>query len=109
EVSVLPLNIPNAGQCPQVPSGTVVESMCVVDGDGVHGRDAATAPLMLGECFRRVVASQELTVDAALSGDPGMVLQALATDPFTGRLDHHALIALRDDILASTRPWLPQF
>ncbi len=106
---MLPLNIPNAGQCPQLPDDVVVESMCIVDADGIRGRDRACAPAALGEWLRRVSASQELTVDAALSGEPDLVLHALATDPNAGRLDHQALIALRDDILASTSQWLPQF
>ena len=29
-----PLNIPNAGQCPDLPTGVVVESICIADGDG---------------------------------------------------------------------------
>ena len=37
----LPLNRPNAGQCPDLPADAVVESMCVVDGDGIRGRDVA--------------------------------------------------------------------
>ena len=36
----LPLNLPNAGQCPDLPADAVVESICVVDGDGMRGRDA---------------------------------------------------------------------
>ena len=39
----LPVNIPNAGQVPDVPADAVVESICVVDGDGIRGRDVAPA------------------------------------------------------------------
>jgi alpha-galactosidase/6-phospho-beta-glucosidase family protein len=109
ESCVLPLNIPNAGQCPQLPDRAVVESMCVVDRDGIRGRDRALAPSTLAKFAARVAASQELTVEAALSGDPELVLEALRTDPFSSRLDHHALNAVRDDILTSTRPWLAVF
>ncbi len=35
-----PLNLPNTGQCPDLPEGPVVESMVTADGDGLHGRDA---------------------------------------------------------------------
>ncbi|MGH8979153.1 MAG: hypothetical protein ACRDV7_13830, partial [Acidimicrobiia bacterium] len=44
-----PLNLPNAGQCPDVPDGPVVEAMVSTDGDRLHGRDAATAPPVLAE------------------------------------------------------------
>src|SRR5690242_17109926 len=35
----LPLNVPNAGQCPDLPPGVVVESVCTVDSTGIRGRD----------------------------------------------------------------------
>ena len=62
----LPVNIPNAGQCPDVPLASVVESICVVDGDGVRGRDQAALPAPYAELVRRHAANQELTVRAAL-------------------------------------------
>ncbi len=34
----LPLNLPNTGQCPDLPADAVVESICVVDGDGIRAR-----------------------------------------------------------------------
>ena len=37
----LPLNRPNTGQCPDLPTDAVVEAMCVVDADGIRGRDVA--------------------------------------------------------------------
>ena len=35
---------PTPGQCPDLPTDAVVESMCVVDADGIRGRDVAPAP-----------------------------------------------------------------
>ena len=64
-----PLNLPNAGQCPDLPVDAVVESMVTAKGDGLTGRDHAHAPAALTECLRRVVASQEMTVEAAISGN----------------------------------------
>ena len=46
----VPVNVPNAGQCPDLPEGAVVEAICVVDGDGVRGRDRATAPAPTPSC-----------------------------------------------------------
>jgi hypothetical protein len=37
------------------------------------------------------------------------VLDALQTDPLAGRMDARGLELLTDDLLAATRPWLPQF
>ena len=64
----LPLNLPNIGQAPYLPDDVVVETMCVVDADGVRGRDAIVPPEPCAEWIRRHVAVQELTVEAALIG-----------------------------------------
>jgi len=104
-----PLNIPNAGQVPDLPPDAVVESMCIVDGQGVRGRDEASLPPAIAEQLRRVSASQELTVDAACSGDRDAVFEAMLTDPLAGRIDYHELGRMTDELLAATSAWLPQF
>ncbi len=105
----LPLNIPNAGQCPDLPAEAVVESICVVDGDGIRGRDQARAPAPLAEVLRRHVAVQELTVEAALRGDRDLVEAAFALDPLAGRGDLGETEAMLDELLSGTARWLPQF
>jgi alpha-galactosidase len=105
----LPVNIPNAGQCPDLPSDVVVESICVVDGHGIRGRDAVHAPAAITEWIRRTVATQELTVEAAVSGDRATALQAFALDPLAGRGDLRATEAMADELLQATGRWLPQF
>ena len=105
----LPLNLPNAGQCPDLPADVVVEAMCIADRDGVRGRDRASAPPFLAEHLRRVAAAQELTVAAALSGRRDDVLAALLADPLTGRTDYDHVEQMTDELLAATRRWLPQF
>jgi alpha-galactosidase len=104
-----PLNIPNTGQVSDLGADVVVESMCVVDGDGVRGRDTTALPAGLAEELRRVAASQELTVEAALTGDRDAVFAAMLTDPLAGRIDYDALGAMTDELLAATKQWLPQF
>jgi alpha-galactosidase len=52
-----PLNLPNTGQCPDLPNDAVVEAMVTADGNGLAGRDAATAPSALAEWLRRIVAA----------------------------------------------------
>jgi alpha-galactosidase len=104
-----PLNIPNAGQVADLPDGAVVESMCIVDGGGVRGRDEVVLPPAVAEQLRRVSASQELTVQAALAGDRDAVVAAMLADPLAGRIDYDALVAMTDELLTHTRAWLPQF
>jgi alpha-galactosidase len=105
----VPANIPNAGQCPDLPADAVVESICVVDGDGIRGRDSALVPVALAELLRRHVAVHELTLDAAVLGDRDLALAALALDPLAGRGDLGAVEAMTDELLTATAKWLPQF
>jgi alpha-galactosidase len=104
----LPVNLPNGGQVTDLPDGVVVECMGTVDGSGVRPRDVASAGAA-AEHLRRVVASQELTVEAALTGDRRLVLQALLADPVGGTLPLEHATALTDELLAASAPWLPQF
>jgi alpha-galactosidase len=104
-----PLNLPNSGQCPDLPTDAVVESMVTARGDGLAGRDHGRAPAALTECLRRVVASQEMTVDAAISGDRDTAVDAMLLDPLAGRIDFDQVARMTDEMLAATARWLPQF
>jgi alpha-galactosidase/6-phospho-beta-glucosidase family protein len=55
------------------------------------------------------VSSQELTVNAAVSGDRTKALEAMFADPMAGSLPFEHVVAMTDELLAATRPWLPQF
>ncbi len=105
----LPVNIPNAGQVPDVPADAVVESICTVDGEGVRGRDVASLPPPYAELVRRHVAVAELTVAAALEGDRSLADAAFFLDPLAGRGDLHRTEAMVDELLGATATWLPQF
>jgi alpha-galactosidase len=104
-----PLNLPNSGQCPDLPTDAVVESMVTARGAGLAGRDHGRAPAALTECLRRVVASQEMTVDAAISGDRDTAVDAMLLDPLAGRIDFDHVARMTDEMLAATARWLPQF
>jgi alpha-galactosidase/6-phospho-beta-glucosidase family protein len=104
-----PLNVPNEGQVVDLPLGATVESMCVVNGGGVRGRDVVTLPPGMAECLRRVSASQELTVDAGVTGNRDTAFAAMLLDPLASRLDYDSIAAMTDEMLDATKPWLPQF
>jgi alpha-galactosidase/6-phospho-beta-glucosidase family protein len=105
----LPVNLPNTGQTTNLPEGAYTECIGVVDADGVRPRDRVTVDSVLGEYLRRINVSQELTVQAALSGDRTTVLEAMLTDQMAGRLPFEHVVAMTDELLAATAPWLPQF
>jgi alpha-galactosidase len=104
-----PVNIPNAGQGVGLPSDAVLESICVIDGNGIRGRDRSVLPVPYDEIVRRHVATQELTVEAALRGDRRAAGEAFALDPLAGRGDLGVTEAMVDELLAGTAEWLPQF
>ncbi len=105
----LPLNLPNTGQVPDAPAEAVVESMCVVDGEGIVGRDQAPLPAPMAELVHRHAVVNELTVEAALSGDRRLVSAAFSLDPLAGRGDMEVTEHMIDELLAGTRAWLPRF
>ena len=104
-----PLNVPNTGQCADLPLDTVTESMCVVDRDGVHGRAPVHAPPFLAAWLNRIVAAQEMTVEAALTGNRELVHAAMLLDPHAGTLGLATIEQMTDELLTATNPWLPQF
>jgi alpha-galactosidase len=106
---LLPGNIPNKGQVTNLPDDVVVECMVIADAKGIRPRDGATVPPYLAEHVRRVVSSQELTVDAAISGDKTKVIEAMLADPTVGTLPYEHVIAMTDELLRATAAWLPQF
>lgn len=109
EEQVLPVNLPNTGQVEGLPEGVVVECMGTSGSHGVAPRDVTAVPGVLGRHLEAVVASQEVTVDAALSGDRGKVLEAMALDPLAGSLPFEDIVAMTDQMLAATAGWLPRF
>jgi alpha-galactosidase len=104
-----PVNLPNVGQCPDLPADAVVEAIAVADAHGLTPRDRATAPPVLAELLRRVSAAQELTVEAALTGSRDVAFQAMLADPLAGRIDYDAVAAMTNEMIDATRRWLPQF
>jgi alpha-galactosidase len=105
----LPANIPNCGQVPDVPDEAVVESICVIDDEGIRGRDVAHLPPPFAELVRRHVAVGEMTVAAAIEGDRALAEAAFFLDPLAGRGDLHRTEAMVDELLSATSTWLPQF
>jgi alpha-galactosidase/6-phospho-beta-glucosidase family protein len=66
-------------------------------------------PAPYDEIVRRQIATQELTVEAALRGDRRLAGEAFALDPLAGRGDLGIMETMVDELLAGTAVWLPQF
>ena len=101
------VNIPNRGAIPNLPPETIVEVPALVSGSGVQGVQLDPLPAGVAELCRREASLVELVVDAAVSGDRDLALQALLLDPMVNDIGRAHLIL--DDYLAAFAPYLPQF
>ena len=91
------LNVPNEGQIPNLPKGSVVETRCLVDATGVHPLHAGALPPILESIVRPVCIREELFMEAAMEKDVQKLKAALATDPIVNDFRHmdeiaHALL-----------------
>ena len=101
------VNIPNRGAVPNLPDYAVLEVEGVTDSCGVRPIYMGEAPLSLMGLLQKRIAWQELVVDAGVTGDRKLALQALL-------LDEMAILPekaeeMLDELLASSRDMLPQF
>ena len=101
-------NLPNRGQIPQLPAGAVVETPCLVDGNGVQPTTVTDIPPQLIALMRTQINVQELTVRALLDEDPEHLYHAAYMDPHTAaELDLRQIRALVTDLLAAHGEMIP--
>ena len=101
------VNVPNRGAIANLPDGAIVEVAAVVDHEGAHPFAMGPLPKELVGYQHALILSQELAVDAALSGSRDDLLRAILAHP----LIHSATAAEQamDELLALQAQWLPQF
>lgn len=75
------INYPNMGQIGNLPKGTVVETKCLVDSNGVHPINAGELPPILESIVRPVAIREELYMEAAVENDVKKLRGALSMDP----------------------------
>jgi alpha-galactosidase len=103
------VNLPNVGQIDNLPRGAVVETLGLVDSAGF-------APIAIGplpELLRGVTEVhchvQKMTLEAALSGNRKLALEALMLDPLCAKLAPSQIRKMGLDLMEATREYLPQF
>jgi alpha-galactosidase len=101
------LNLPNHGGLSGLPDWAVVETPAVVNRMGVQGVSMPALPPAVTEICRREVELAFLVVEAAVTGDRNLALQALLMDPMMNDVGRARDIL--DDFLISFSEWLPQF
>jgi alpha-galactosidase len=101
------VNLPNRGQIDNLPRDAVVETMGIVGPAGAHGVSVGALPAGVLNTVHPHVLNQELIVEAALTGDRKLALQALLNDPLVR--DFRTAPRMLDELLAAHADYLPQF
>ena len=101
------VNTRNDGAIPNMAADAVVELPCAITAAGARPLPvAALEPAMHG-LVEHAKAYERLTVQAAVSGDRGLALEALLANPLVGEFD--VAEPLLDALLAANREYLPLF
>ncbi|MEN6335049.1 MAG: alpha-galactosidase [Phycisphaerales bacterium] len=103
-------NVRNDGYITNLPQGCCVEVPIFVDARGLHPVRIGDLPIQCAALNQSNVTVQQLAVEAALTGDPELAMQAVAMDPLTSAVC--TLTEARDmtrEMLQAESQWLPQF
>ena len=103
----LAVNVRNDGLIPNLPLEAVVEVPGMVDGRGVHGIAVGPLPEGIAGILAARARQQELTVEAALTGDRTLVMQALLADPLVPSVETAEVML--DETLQTHESFLPRF
>jgi alpha-galactosidase len=103
------VNLPNIGQIDNLPRGAVVETPGLVDGAGF-------APISIGpmpEILRGITSIhchiQNMTLEAALTGNRKLALESLMLDPLCAKLAPSQIRKMGLELMEATGDYLPQF
>lgn len=100
-------NLPNRGAVPNLPADAVLEMPCVATSAGFRPVQMLDFPEALAALLRPKLESQEMTVEAALTGSRSLFVDALLADGAIG--DRNMAERLADDLRRAHRAYLPQF
>ncbi len=101
------VNVPNNGTIPNLPDDVVIEVSCVVNSEGPHPIRVGNLPPELNGLIQQVKAFEQLTIEAAVTGNKEKALLALTTNPFIPSSKVAKL--LLHDLLEASKEYLPQF
>lgn len=103
-------NVPNTKQITNLPDDVCVEVPVFVDKAGLHPVHVGKLPIQLAALNHLSVSIEEMTVEAALTGDPTLVYYACCYDPLAASaLSLAEIRQMVNELLAQNQPYLPQF
>jgi 6-phospho-beta-glucosidase len=101
------VDVRNDGALPDLPASAVVEIPARIDRDGAHPLPLAPLAPELRGLVEQVKAYEQLTVEAARTGDQGTALRALMANPLVAQWPIAA--PLLDALLEANVGYLPRF
>lgn len=103
-------NVPNTGLITNLPENACVEVPVYVDKSGLHPVHVGALPPQCVALNHVCVMTEEMAVEAALTGDPRLVFHAVIHDPLTAAVLSLAEIKqMVNDMFRQNREYLPQF
>lgn len=103
-------NVRNDGYITNLPNGCCVEVPIYVDRLGLHPTVVGNLPPQCAALNMTNVLVQNLAVEASFTGDPELVMQAVALDPLTAAvLTLHEIREMVAEMFEAERRYLPQF
>ena len=103
-------NVRNDGYIANLPDGCCVEVPVYADELGLHPARVGALPPQLAALNMTNVIAQGLAAEAALTGDPELLMQAVALDPLTQAVLTLAEIReMTAEMLEAEKQYLPQF
>lgn len=103
-------NVPNTGLVTNLPEGACVEVPVLANKRGLNPLYVGALPPQCAALTNAAIASEEMAVEAALTGNPKMVFQSIAYDPLTAAVLSLAEIRkMVEDMLRKNKAYLPQF
>lgn len=102
------VNLPNVGQISNLPLGAVVETNAVFRSNSVVPVSAGELPVSLYGLISRIVAAQEMVVDAALNRDLELAFKAFVNDPLV-TINPNDARKLFDEMVENTKSYLGEY
>jgi len=103
-------NVPNTGIITNLPEGACVEVPVVANRRGFNAIHVGALPAQLAAMNNVSIAVEEMAVEAALTGDPRLVMQSVLYDPLSAAVLSMAEIKeMVGKMLEKNRDYLPRF
>lgn len=99
-------NVPNIGQISNLPLGTVVETACAIDKNGVSPLCFGDLPEMIAEFCRAHSAVTAMILEGCITKDKAALLQALRLDPVCSQLTWPQVCQMGEKLLKAHKKFI---